>query len=349
MSTVAVIIPNYNYATYLPFCLSSVLTQTNVDVRVLVIDNCSTDDSLDVLRQLAKRDPRIELREHQENVGLIESLNEGLRWAIALDAEMTMTLSADDAVAPGALERAAAVFAAQPSVGLVYGKVVIFVDDEIPRPSKAKMRGLSVESGKEWIERVCAAGQNLLLDPEVVVRTKVYAEIGAYNPVLPHTSDMEMWLRCAARSDVAGIQGVPQAYYRHHDKQLSKSFWEGGMGDLDRRRKAFEEFFRQDGGLLGDVEGLRGLANGALSRDALRLARRAYDRNKIEAIRVDDLRVFAFECDPAARHSLPALGLAVREFLGPKLSRPLRLFELPSLLRGIQTRLMRRWQHLRSR
>ena len=348
VATVSVIIPNYNYANYLPYCLASVLDQADVDLRVLVIDNCSTDDSLDVLKEIADRDPRVAVREHAQNVGMVNSLNEGLVWAIDRNADMTMTLSADDALAPGALARAAAVFAAEPDVGLVHGKTVIMVGDEKPRPSHARMKGYTVYPGKKWIEQACRAGHNLVLDPEVVVRTKVYADIGHYNTALPHTSDMEMWLRCAARSGTARIRGVTQAYYRHHEAQLSRSFWEGGLGDLQRRRHAFDEFFRQDGHLLRGNTELHRVANRALSRDALRLARRAYDRNKIHMLPADDLVRFAIDCDPAAESSLPAKGLAMRRRLGPSWSRPLRVLELPSLVTALWARVVRRWRKLRS-
>ncbi len=79
--SVSVIVPCFNYGHFLEGCVQSVLAQAGVDVRVLVIDDLSTDDSAEVARRLAAREDRVELREHRENLGLIATANEGLEWA----------------------------------------------------------------------------------------------------------------------------------------------------------------------------------------------------------------------------------------------------------------------------
>ncbi len=58
MSTVSVVIPCYGYGHLLPRCVESVLSQPDVDVDVLIIDDCSVDDSFEVARRLAAADPR---------------------------------------------------------------------------------------------------------------------------------------------------------------------------------------------------------------------------------------------------------------------------------------------------
>ena len=70
MSSVSVVIPCYNYGRYLPEAVGSVLTgQDGVDVRVLIIDDASTDDSALVGKQIAAQDPRVELIVHQSEPG----------------------------------------------------------------------------------------------------------------------------------------------------------------------------------------------------------------------------------------------------------------------------------------
>src|SRR5262245_2149715 len=106
-STVDVVIPCYNYGHFLPQCVDSVLSQPGVDVRVLVIDDKSTDDSAEVARRLADEDERIEVRVHETNQRHIATYNEGLLgWAAA---DYTVLLSADDLLVPGSLGRAARV------------------------------------------------------------------------------------------------------------------------------------------------------------------------------------------------------------------------------------------------
>ena len=76
--TVSVIVPCYNYAEFLPRCLGSILDQPDVDVSVLVIDDCSSDDTPAVAAALAASDPRVEVRRHEVNKGHIATYNEGL-------------------------------------------------------------------------------------------------------------------------------------------------------------------------------------------------------------------------------------------------------------------------------
>src|SRR5919109_5208527 len=104
MSRVDVIIPCYNYARYLRQCVESVLTQSAVQVRALIIDDASTDDSAAVGSALAAEDARVEFRRHAVNHGHLTTYNEGLEWSAG---DYTLLISADDLLVPGALNRAA--------------------------------------------------------------------------------------------------------------------------------------------------------------------------------------------------------------------------------------------------
>ena len=140
MSSVSVIIPCYNYARYLRGCVESVLGQTGVEVRVLILDDCSPDDTPAVAAELVCADGRVEFRRHAVNQRHIATYNEGLAWA---DGDCTLLLSADDLLTPGALARAARLLDARPDVGLVYGRQVLFGTEVARPPPPARRSGLS--------------------------------------------------------------------------------------------------------------------------------------------------------------------------------------------------------------
>src|SRR5947209_17169762 len=102
MSRVDVIVPCYNYGHFLRECVGSVLVQKNVDVRVLIIDDASKDNTGDVATEIAREDGRVEFRHHMSNWGHIATYNEGLAWS---DGDYTLLLSADDLLTPGSLLR----------------------------------------------------------------------------------------------------------------------------------------------------------------------------------------------------------------------------------------------------
>ena len=86
------------------------------------------------------------------------------------------------------------------NVGFVYGPVIPFHSDEGPvlTPSQSDLEGWSIIPGQEWLRSICAEGDDLITSPEVVVRTELLRKLGGYRTDLPHTADMELWMRLAA-------------------------------------------------------------------------------------------------------------------------------------------------------
>lgn len=221
MSSVDVVVPCYRYAHYLPMCVESILSQEGVDVRVLIVDDCSPDDTAEVGQRLAASDPRVTYVRNEVNSGLIKTANRGLfEWA---SADYALLLSADDALSAGALARAAALMDANPTVGFVYGLVNIIGPDARPQGApEAPDAELIVVPGERFFQLCCKKG-NHAPSPTAVVRTRVQHEVGPYDGDFPYTSDYNMWMRFALRGDVGFVNAV-QAYYREHGGQMSGGF-----------------------------------------------------------------------------------------------------------------------------
>ena len=314
MSSVDVVIPCFNYGHYLPACVGSVLAQSRVDVRVLVIDDCSTDDSGDVAERLAGRDRRVSVVRHGTNRGHIATYNEGLLgWA---DQKYAVLLSADDLLAPGALDRAAQIMDTHPGVGMVYGYAPYFQRSESLPRTRLGVRSTSVWSGDRWIERRCRTGYNVISSPEVVVRTAVQQRVGGYDPNLPHAGDLEMWLRIAAVSDVAYVRGVAQAYYRVHERSMQRTSFPAHFDDLRQRCDAFDSFFEKSGALVADSKRLHRMAQRACAREALWRACRAHDRGTGDRLLVDELLAFAMDRYDCATSTPEFRGLQRRRSIG---------------------------------
>ena len=115
MANVDVVVPCYNYGRFLESCVRSVLEQSLTNVRVLIIDDASSDDSLAIATKLAEEDRRVSVISHAENWGHILTYNQGIEWACA---DYFLLLSADDFLLPGALARAATILDGNPDVVL---------------------------------------------------------------------------------------------------------------------------------------------------------------------------------------------------------------------------------------
>jgi glycosyltransferase involved in cell wall biosynthesis len=343
MSTVDVVIPCYNYGRYLRGCVESVLSQTEANVRVLVIDDASSDDTAQIGQELAASSSKVEFRRHEVNEGHIATYNEGLiGWSTA---DYTVLLSADDMLTPGALGRAVCIMEANEDVGMVYGRAIHFRQEaELPRISAGKY-AYKRFSGAEWLEARCRAGHNVISSPEVVVRARIQRAVGGYCPELPHAGDLEMWMRIAAISSIAYVRRIPQAFYRVHAASMLRTQYRSSLLDLRQRKTAFATFFQQCGRIVTDAEHMHDMANRALAREALWDACRAYDRNQLEETGAHELEEFALTTYSKASSLREYAQLRRRQRLGPVICNRTQLFVLTALVRKVERwRSKQRWK-----
>ncbi len=318
MSSVSVVIPCYRYGHFLEQSVGSALNeQDGVDVKVLIVDDASPDDSAEAAKRIAKADSRVEVLVHERNMGHLKTYNQGLlEWA---DGDYTVLLSADDQLVPGALVRAAALLDAHPNVGFVYGHPLRFTSDAPLPPARTESKGWTVWPGKQWLAGRFKAGHGCITSPEVVVRTDLQRKLGGYDPRLPHSGDIEMWMRFAAHADVGYLRHVDQAFYRVHSASMSKTDFSGQLDDLRQRKAAYTVALEKSEDTLTAAERQRlaDIVNRKLAAQALWRAARAYDRGRTAQVPVDELVEFANDCWPAYR-SLPEYrGLTVRRRIGP--------------------------------
>src|SRR5450432_2512547 len=152
MSSIDVVIPCYNYAHFLRRCVDSVLAQAGVDVRILIIDDASSDNTEEVGTELSKASTRITFRRNLKNKGLIATANEGIMdWATA---KYCLLLSADDALTEGALDRAAKVMDDHGEVGMAYGMSYIISDDAgMVEPADSDVFQYRIVPGHQFLKR----------------------------------------------------------------------------------------------------------------------------------------------------------------------------------------------------
>jgi hypothetical protein len=274
---VAVIVPCYNYARYLEGCVHSIMRATTATLSIIVIDDCSTDDTPTVCARLSAAYPCVRVVRHDPNWGHIATYNHGLSL---VDAEFVHLISADDELTPGALDRAISIMRQHADVGMVYGGVVSGPTPP-PQPRVRDRPKYAIVRGNDWIEARCTDGRNPIYSPEVTLRANVATQAGPYEQRLPRTADLEMWMRIAARAQVAIIEGVHQAFYRRHQNNMHTAHGrEGMLKGLRERATAYEIFFSTHAALLPDADRLLRLALDRVARDALRRAHLAFDQSE---------------------------------------------------------------------
>ena len=323
--SVTVVVPCYNYGRYLRQCVNSILAQ-DVDLDIDIIDDASDDDTQTVGTALAAEDGRVTYTRHERNIGHIATYNEGIDWA---SGEYTLLLSADDALTPGSLRRAARLMDAHPDIALVHGQSIRTADPSREVCPPADDCETSFVRGLDFFRSLCETGQNVVETPTAVVRTSVHKRVGGYRAELPHAGDMELWLRLSLHGDVGYVHGV-QAYYRVHGKNMSTGFQQ--VRDYRQRKDVFRILFREYPDRIPQLEILRHAATVALAQDAFWDAAAAFDRGDKGAI--DEYLAFAAETYPPIEASWAWRRLQVKRAMGTRLWKLLR-----SPVRGLRASL----------
>ena len=115
---VSIVTPVYNGAEYLPECIESILAQTHQNWDYTIVDNCSSDESLEIAHRYAARDSRIRVHKNQQFLRAIPNHNAALRQ-ISPASKYCKVVFGDDWIFPECLEKMVAVAEEHPSVGLV--------------------------------------------------------------------------------------------------------------------------------------------------------------------------------------------------------------------------------------
>lgn len=215
--SVSVIIPTFNRVEYLPDALDSVYSQTHPVSEVIVVDDGSTDHTVE---KLSPSYPSVQFL-RQENQGVSSARNLGIAkashpWIVLLDS--------DDRWTPQKLERQVTHLSQNPSLRAVHtGEKWIRDGKEINIPA-------SLDKSKEGLwER--SLEKCIICPSSVLLHQSVFEKTGTFDPSLAICEDYDFWLRLLLTHEIGLIEEPLVHKYGGHPDQLSMSTW-----GLDRFR-----------------------------------------------------------------------------------------------------------------
>lgn len=137
--TLSIILPVYNVAPYIGRCLTSILGQlADVDAEVILVDDCSTDDSIAQATKVIGQDPHFRIVRHGQNRGLSAARNTGMASATG---DYVLFIDSDDVLADGCLATLVSLADAHPDADVVVGQFDEFEADGEFRPAKWRQHG----------------------------------------------------------------------------------------------------------------------------------------------------------------------------------------------------------------
>lgn len=197
---ISVCIPVYNCERYIGATIKSVLDQTFKNFELVILNNCSTDRTLDIIRQYM--DPRIRVIENETNIGAEGNWNKALSEA---RGKFVKILCADDLLYPNCLERQLAVFEDPYNEGVAL--VCCGRDIINEQGNKIMNRNFKGQSGRllgyQAIKKTIRAGTNRIGEPTAVLfRADVLTNSGQFNASIPYIIDLDLWCRMLLHGDL---------------------------------------------------------------------------------------------------------------------------------------------------
>lgn len=210
MVKISVVIPIYNSREYLRESIESVIAQTYHDWEVLVINEFGSDDgSSDIIKEYSQQDPRIRLIQNEENLGLAESLNKGIRMA---KGEYIARLDADDLAHPDRFRKQIEFMNSHPEV-VVCGTYQHHFGVETDWVHKPAITPEQCKANLLFFCDLCHS--TLMLRREAIVTNNLWYDKHFL------AEDFELWTRVTRVGEIANIPEV-LGEYRWGDGNITK-------------------------------------------------------------------------------------------------------------------------------
>jgi glycosyltransferase involved in cell wall biosynthesis len=225
---VSILIPTYNYAQYLPEAIESILGQDFLDFELLISDDCSTDNSAEVIARYAASDSRIRFEIHSTNLGMVQNWN----WCLsqARGEYIKFIFGDDKLLSPTAIRQMVNLMESNPAISLVAS--ASYVID--PRSRVIEARNYfqhGVWDGKKVIVRCLEHPANLVGEPTLVMFRNREGARG-YDPRYSQFVDLEMWFHLLENGKF-GYLAAPLCAFRRHAMQQTNMNRKKGLTEKE--------------------------------------------------------------------------------------------------------------------
>jgi len=215
-------VPNYNYAHYIVAALESVVSQTYPNIELLVVDDCSTDSSVEIINEWIynyKGNVIVKFIENQANLGLSGTCNVILNNASGVYYQ---TLDADDLITADKVTLQIEVLIANPDVAIIYSNAWIIDEDGLVKEKNYLSRiGYKSELMPEGNIFDQLFNANFIPLPTVLINTSMARKVGGYENKY-QVQDYFLWFKLAKDYPVL-FQPLKLAYYRVHSNSMSNN------------------------------------------------------------------------------------------------------------------------------
>ena len=231
--TFSILIANYNNGKFFPDCYNSILKQNYKDWEVIILDDCSTDNSIEIIKSIIGDDKRFHLYENKKNEGV--GVTKGKLIDLA-NGEICGYLDPDDAILPNAISASMDVFIKKNNTVLTYSRLMKCTKNLEPISEfKAAMQ---VPKGDPNFFNF-----PIQIAPFVGFRKSIYQLVEKMNPNLKIAEDQDLYLKLYEKGKVQFINQTDYLYRAHaggisqnNNKEKSYNYWAQAIFNTMKRR-----------------------------------------------------------------------------------------------------------------
>lgn len=244
---VTVVVTSYNHSEFLIRRMESLLKQTYENIQILVIDDCSTENNVEILRQY-EANPKVRMVLHNQNMGLVPAMNQGIELS---SGEFVLIAQCDDDCDPSMIERLVGALNTHPSAGIAFCRSQLIDENDRALGDDFSIRERSFRIRCHEDTLLSGAEMNRFLLYSCVIpnmsallmRRDCIAAVGSLSTTFAVCVDWDLFFRVAERYDVAYV-AEPLNRFRQHKNTIRS---------VTKDRVTYEEYFRL---LLGHIRHL---------------------------------------------------------------------------------------------
>lgn len=238
---VSILIPCYNHEKYLDDCFKSLLAQTYINIEIFITDDCSKDDSVEIIEEwmdrLRERFVKVVFIKNDTNLGVVKSVNNMINLS---RGKYIKTLASDDMLFPEGIRALVSFLEKEVEFGLVYSNYVLCNENEKYEVENLEKKSTQRSSTLSGSLSQALYEQDFIIAPTVLVRKKVYSEVGLHDETLL-MEDWEFWIR-ASFSFKIGYLDYTTAAYRIVSNSMSR--FSNDASGMKRLRLMIENEFK---------------------------------------------------------------------------------------------------------
>jgi glycosyltransferase involved in cell wall biosynthesis len=236
---ISICLPAYNGEKYLRECIESILNQTFKNIELLIIDDCSSDKTVNIAQEYAAKDSRIRVILNEHNLGLVSNWNQCIQLA---KGEWIKFVFQDDLLFPDCLEKMLSVQSEAPSI--IFCKRNFLFDNNISKKNRKEylknakyIDSLFHDSKIYYLTafQCCQIflfnlthnrlGLNFLGEPTVVmIHQSLFFEFGLFNNNFIQLCDFEYWIRISINTGLIYVPETLATFRVHQSSTTSKNY-----------------------------------------------------------------------------------------------------------------------------